>query len=76
MKILSFDWATKKALTFYDSRTGKVKQIQNTIGAFEKFLATLKEPAIMLFELGGGETLSKLWLFDRAILFYKCRAKR
>jgi hypothetical protein len=56
MKILSFDWATRKALSVYNSQTGKVKQILNSIVAFEKFLAALKGPAIMLFEFGGGDT--------------------
>lgn len=56
MKILSFDWATKKALTVYNPGSGKVKMIQNSIQAFEKFLDTLKGPFILLFEFGGGDT--------------------
>jgi len=56
MKILSFDWATKRALAVYDPGSDKVKQIKNSIEAFEKFLATLKHPAILLFEFGGGDT--------------------
>lgn len=56
MKTLSFDWATKKALTVYNPGTGKTKQVQNTIPAFEKLLATLKDPAALLFEFGGGDT--------------------
>jgi len=60
MQILSFDWATKKALTVYDPGSGKTKQISNSIAAFEKFLAALKDPAIMLFEFGGGDTFKIL----------------
>lgn len=56
MKILSFDWATKKSLTVFDPGSGKTKQISNSIAAFEKFLAALKDPAIILFEFGGGDT--------------------
>lgn len=56
MKILSFDWATKKALSVYNPGTGKVKQVANSIGSFEKFLASLKDPAALLFEFGGGDT--------------------
>jgi len=60
MKILSFDWATKRSLTVYDPGSGKTKQISNSIVAFEKFLAALKDPAIMLFEFGGGDTFKIL----------------
>lgn len=56
MKVFSFDWAIKKKLARYDSITNKVKEIANTIEAFEKFLAKLKTPAMMLFEHGGGDT--------------------
>lgn len=56
MRIYSFDWATKKALTVFNSKTGKVKSIPNTIEEFEKFLGKIKEPATMLFEFGGGDT--------------------
>lgn len=41
MRICSFDWATKKALTVFDSKTQKVKQIPNSIEEFEKFLNNL-----------------------------------
>lgn len=41
MRIYSFDWATKKALTVYDSKTQKVKSIPNSIEEFEKFLNNL-----------------------------------
>lgn len=60
MQILSFDWATKRSLTVYDPGSGKTKQISNYIAAFEKFLAALKDPAIMLFEFGGGDTFKIL----------------
>ncbi len=56
MKVISFDWATKKALTYYDSKTDKVKSIPNQIEEFEKFLEKIKESATMLFEFGGGDT--------------------
>lgn len=56
MRILSFDWATKKALTVYDSKTKRVKSIPNSIKEFQKFLEKLKEPAIMLIEFGGADT--------------------
>lgn len=56
MRILSFDWATKKALTVYDSKTGKLKDIPNSIEEFQKFLKKLKEPVIMLIEFGGADT--------------------
>lgn len=54
--ILSFDWATKKSLTIYDSKTKKIKSIPNSIEQFDKFLKKLKKPAILLFEFGGGDT--------------------
>jgi len=60
MRILSFDWATKKALTVYDSQNDKTKEIPNSIPEFEKFLKTIKEKTIMLFEFGGGETFKLL----------------
>lgn len=54
MKIYSFDWATKKALTVYDGK--KVKIIPNSIDEFQVFLADLgEEKAVMLFEFGGGD---------------------
>lgn len=57
MRILSFDWATKKALTYYDSKTEKVKEIPNAIEAFEGFFEKLDgKKATMLFEFGGGDT--------------------
>jgi len=72
MRILSCDWATKKALKIYDSQTKKVKTIQNSIDEFEKFLKTLGGSAerevnnsvfelpsskvTFLFEHGGGDT--------------------
>jgi len=56
MQIYAFDWAEKKALTVYDAQTKKVKEVANTIEAFEKFLAKLKTPATLLFEQGGGDT--------------------
>ncbi len=56
MRTYSFDWATKKALTVYDSKTGKVKQIPNSITEFGKFLKKLKEPATILIEFGGADT--------------------
>lgn len=56
IRILSFDWATKKKLAVFDSQTQKVKSIPNSIEAFEKFLAKIKKPSIMLFEFGGGNT--------------------
>jgi len=57
MRILSVDWATKKALKIYDSQTSKVRTIQNSIDAFKKFLVGLKEEKVrMLFEFGGGDT--------------------
>lgn len=56
MRTYSFDWATKKALTVFDSKTQKVKQIPNSIKEFEKFLGKIKEPSTMLFEFGGGDT--------------------
>lgn len=57
MRTLSFDWATKKALIFYDSQKEKTKQIPNSIEEFKKFLESLgKEKTIMLFEFGGGDT--------------------
>lgn len=56
MRVISFDWATKKALTYYDSKTEKVKSIPNSIEEFGKFLGKIKEPAMMLFEFGGGDT--------------------
>lgn len=56
MQVYSFDWATKKALTVFDSKTGKVKQIPNSMAEFGKFLGKIKEPATMLFEFGGGDT--------------------
>lgn len=56
MRTYSFDWATKKALTVYDSKTEKVKSIPNSIEEFEKFLGKIKEPATLLFEFGGGDT--------------------
>jgi len=56
MRVYSFDWATKKALTVYDSKTEKVKQIPNSIEEFGKFLKKLKKPAIMLIEFGGADT--------------------
>ena len=36
MRVYSFDWATKRALTYYNSQTQKVKQIPNSIEEFEK----------------------------------------
>ena len=56
MQIYSFDWATKKALTVYDSKTKKVKQIPNSIEEFGKFLEKLNGSATFLFEFGGGDT--------------------
>ena len=56
MRIFSFDWATKKALTVFDSQAKKVKSIPNQIEEFEKFLEKIKESTIMLFEFGGGDT--------------------
>ena len=56
VRVYSFDWATKKALTYYDSQTKKVKQIPNSIEEFEKFLEKLDGSATMLFEFGGGDT--------------------
>jgi len=76
MRILSCDWATKKALKIYDSQTKKVKTIQNSIDEFEKFLKTLEGSAVnklnnsnvyvpspkvlFLFEHGGGDTFKIL----------------
>lgn len=76
MRILSIDWATKKALKIYDSQKKKVKTIQNSIDDFEKFLKTLEGSArqemrdsepplpspkvIFLFEHGGGDTFKIL----------------
>lgn len=57
MRILSFDWATKKALAVYDSQINKVKEIPNQIEAFEEFLKKLDKKVIMLFEFGGADTL-------------------
>lgn len=57
MRIISFDWATTKEITYYDATSGKVKVLANTLESFEKFLAKLKEPVTMLFEAGGGDTL-------------------
>lgn len=57
MRILSCDWATKKALAVYDSHTKKVKIIQNSIPEFKKFLEKLgSRKVILLFEFGGGDT--------------------
>lgn len=57
MRVLSFDWATKKALTVYDSKKNKVKSIPNSIDEFGKFLEKLDGNKItMLFEFGGGDT--------------------
>jgi hypothetical protein len=56
MRILSFDWGTKKELAVYDSKIDKVKKIANSIEVFEKFLEGLNgEKAITLFEFGGGD---------------------
>lgn len=57
MRTLAFDWATKKALTVYDSQTKKIKEIPNSIEAFEKFLSNFDgKKATMLFEFGGGDS--------------------
>lgn len=56
MRVISFDWATKKAVTVFDSKAKKVKSIPNQIEEFEKFLTKIKGLAIMLFEFGGGDT--------------------
>ena len=56
MRVYSFDWATKKALTVFDSKNQKVKQIPNSIEEFEKFLEKLDGSVTMLFEFGGGDT--------------------
>lgn len=60
IRILSFDWAIKKKLAVHDSKTQKVKSIANTIEEFEKFITKIKEPSIMLFEFGGGDTFKIL----------------
>lgn len=56
MRVLSFDWHKKKALTVYDSKSKNVKEIPNTIEQFEKFLKKLDKKVVMLFEFGGGDT--------------------
>jgi len=60
LRVFSFDWATKKALRVYDSKTQKVKQISNSIEAFEKFLKGIRDPVAMLYEFGGGDTFKIL----------------
>lgn len=56
--VFSFDWATKKDFVCYDSQKDEVKKISNSIDEFEKFLVSLNgKKAIMLFEMGGADTL-------------------
>ena len=62
MNTLSFDWATKKAFTYYDPQKDKVKELANRIEAFKEFVESLEEKTICLFEAGGSDTL-KLMLY-------------
>lgn len=62
MKILAFDWATKKDFTVYDFEEKRFDRFETNFEAFEKFLKSVKEPKIMLFEFGGGDTF-KLMAF-------------
>lgn len=57
MRVLSIDWADKKALKVFDSQAKKVKEVSNTIEEIEKFITSLKDKAIMLFEFGGGDVI-------------------
>lgn len=60
MNLLSFDWATKKTMTYYDLGKDKVKELPNRFEEFEKFIISLKKPHVLLFEMGGADTLKLL----------------
>jgi hypothetical protein len=76
MRILSFDWATKKELAVYDSKTDKVKKIANSIEVFEKFLEGLNgEKTIMLFEFGGGDVF-KIMAFRASHSIFQVPGKK